>query len=104
MKKLLALTALPLLLLSLTSCEVHWFNQSYDVPWYVVALITACIIIPTILLTGHYLSQKTYRCSSCGMTFHPKWHCVIVSIHLGAKRVLRCPHCKHKGFCNPTDE
>ena len=104
MKKFLTLAALPLLLLSLTSCEVHWFGQSYDAPWYVIALITAVINIPTILLTGYRLSRKTYRCSKCAMTFHPRFSTVAISIHIGSRRVLRCPRCGHKGLCDPTHE
>ena len=103
MKRLLLCFACTMmLLLSLTSCEVHCFNQTYDVPWYVVALITAVIIIPTVLLNGYYLSKKTYRCSACGMTFHPPFSTVVISVHIGSRRVLHCPHCGHKGFCNPT--
>jgi DNA-directed RNA polymerase subunit RPC12/RpoP len=50
------------------------------------------------------LSRKTYRCSKCAMTFHPRFSTVAISIHIGSRRVLRCPRCGHKGFCDPTHE
>ncbi len=104
MKKLFALTALPLLLLSLTSCEVHWFNQSYDVPWYVIAVPCVLFVLAVFLIVGFVLAKRQYRCSQCGKTFHPKWYASALSIHLGARRVFRCPHCRHKGFCDLTHD
>ncbi len=92
------------LLLSLTSCEVHWFSQSYDMPWYVVVIPTALFIIAVTALAGYLISRKSYRCSQCDKTFHPPWHSTVVSIHIGDRRVFRCPHCGHKGFCSPAQE
>ena len=97
-------TCAALLLLCLTSCEVHWFSQSYDVPWYVVVPLTAVFIVLVTLWTGHLISKRSYRCAQCNKTFHPPWHSALISIHMGDRRVFRCPHCGHKGFCSPTRE
>lgn len=92
------------LLLSLTSCEVHWFSHSYEVPWYAVTIPTIIFITAVTLITGRILSKSDYRCAQCGKTFHPPWHSTVISIHVGNRRVFRCPHCGHKGFCSPAQE
>ena len=104
MKRLASLSFVLISTLHLTSCEVHWFSQSYDVPWYIVVVPTTLFIVLVTALTGYLISRKTYRCPSCQKTFHPPWHSAVISIHMGNRRVFRCPHCGHKGFCSPTRE
>ena len=104
MKKFLTLAALPLLLLSLTSCEAHWFGKSYDVPWYVIAVPSIIFVFVVCFILGFTLTKRQYHCPQCAKSFHPKWYAAAISVHMGDKRVFRCPHCGYKGFCNPTDE
>ena len=96
MKKLFPLAALSATALSLSACRVNGFNgQSYDVPWFVIALFILAIFLIT--YTAMILSH--YTCPKCGTVFRPKWYQLSVCLHLNGARFLRCPHCGHKGFC-----
>ena len=42
MKKKIFLIAvlICIMILSLTSCQVNWFDRHYDVPWWMIAITT----------------------------------------------------------------
>ena len=86
----------------LTSCEVHWFDQSYDVPWWVVAIPTALIFVATWFFAGKIIAKKEYRCPKCQKNFHPTWWKAAFSVHVNDDRVFKCPHCEKKSLCKPT--
>ena len=95
MKKLLFVLLLLIMTVSLTSCTVNWFGDTMEVPWYFVA-------IPILLISvlGYFiLMSKTYVCPHCQTEFKAKPYQLYVAIHMGNKRVAKCPHCGRKGFC-----
>lgn len=80
----------------LTSCQINWFNEHYDVPWYLIALPVILIIV-----NAHvFIISKTYRCPKCRTVFKPKWYSFSAWIHLGKYRLLKCPECNKTDFCD----
>ena len=95
MKKVLALIITLTMVLSLSSCTVNWFGGTKDVPWYFVA-------IPIVLIAvfGYFiLMSKTYICPDCGTEFKAKPYHLFVTIHMGRKRIAKCPKCGRTGYC-----
>ena len=43
LKRILFIAILLIMTFTLTSCRVNWFDEQYDVPWYVVAIPTLII-------------------------------------------------------------
>lgn len=99
MKKLCLSVLLTTLLCNLTACEVHWFNQSYDVPWYVIAVPVALFSVIMFYIGGKIISKKTYICPVCYHKFHPSFWVSMVSLHVNSDRYFKCPRCGKKSFC-----
>ena len=94
MRKLPLTSALALSTLTLTSCKVNWFGESFDAPWYVIAIPVAIIAI-----AGYFiLMNTTFICPDCNTEFKPKWYQLSVTVHFGNKRLVKCPKCGKKGF------
>ena len=104
MRKTVRLLAVVLLLvLCLTSCEVHFGVQKYEVEWYVVTIPVVLIIAATLVISGTTLSKNTYVCPKCGHKFHPKWWQAALSLHVNSNRMFKCPKCGHRDFCRKED-
>ena len=94
MKKTVLILTLLVVMLSLCSCTVNWFDTTVEVPWYVVA-------IPVVLIAGLgyvIVMSKTYICSYCNAEFKVKPHELSVMLHSNGKRYAKCPCCQKKGF------
>ena len=98
-----ALSILILIVLVLTSCEVHVGNNRADVKWYVIAVPAIVFVVACVVTAGIVLSKNTYVCPECEKRFHPKWWCAMLSLHINSDRVFKCPHCGRKGFCRKED-
>ena len=83
----------------LTSCEVNWFDQQYDVAWWVIAVPVVVFSAIVWFAAGKHIASKKYFCPKCNKSFYPKWWHAAISIHMNDDRVFRCPHCGRKGFC-----
>ena len=95
MKKVLILFLILTTVFSLTSCTVNWFGGTKDVPWYFIAIPVAIIAI-----VGYFiLMSKTYICPDCGTEFKAKPYHLFVTIHMGRKRIAKCPKCGRTGYC-----
>ena len=81
---------------SLTSCQVNWFDRSYDVPWYFIAIPVVLILVISYVI----LITRTYVCPECGTEFKPRWYDFSVCLHINGERIVKCPNCGRKGFCN----
>ena len=104
MKKYVCLTLILTAMLSLTSCEVHWFDQSYDVAWYVIAIPVALFSIVMFWIGGTSISRKKYVCPHCRHKFHPSFWVAMVSLHVNSDRYFKCPQCGEKHFCKVDRE
>ena len=94
------LLALIMLTCMLTSCEAHWENARFDVPWWIVAIF--CVVV--FLIAHLIIIRKSYRCPRCNTVFHPRWYEFSSWLHHGNQRAMKCPHCHRQGFFSPSDE
>lgn len=99
MKKVSIVWLMLVLSFSLTSCKVNWFDQQYDVQWWVIAIPVIIFFAIVWIAAGKHIASKKYVCPKCNKTFYPKWWVAAVSIHMNDDRVFKCPHCGRKGFC-----
>lgn len=101
MKKSICILGLTIsILVWLTSCQVKWFDKSYDVPWWVIAISTALFVLAVWYFAGKIISKKEYICQTCKGSFYPKWYVAAFTIHINDDRVFKCPYCGKKGFCH----
>jgi len=84
----------------LCSCQVNWFDQHYDVSWWVIAVPVVIFSAIMWFVAGKYIASKKYVCPKCNQTFFPRWWKAAISVHINSDRVFRCPHCGKKGFCH----
>ncbi|MBR4032781.1 MAG: hypothetical protein IKJ07_08625 [Clostridia bacterium] len=104
-KKIFVTVALTCVMtLSLTSCQINWFDRHYDVPWWMIAIPTTALLIGVWIIVGKHIASKKYICPKCNKTFYPKWSQAALSIHINDSRVFKCPHCGRKGFCCVSKE
>ena len=95
MKKIWMILLLLMLSLSLTSCKVNWFTTTVEVPWYVIAIPVALLLIVSYVI----LMRHVFVCPHCKTEFKAKPYQLYVTIHLNGKRMAKCPHCGKKSFC-----
>ena len=95
MKKIFLFFAVLAATLSLSSCKVNWFGSKVDVDWYFVVIPVVLIFIVSYII----LMSKTYTCPHCRTNFKAKPHQLYTTIHMGGKRIAKCPNCGRKGFC-----
>ena len=100
LKRILFIAFLLIMTFTLTSCRVNWFDEQYDVPWYVVAIPTAIFCAIVFFIAGKTISNKLYICPRCGGEFHPNFWLAMFSLHIGSDRYFKCPKCGRKGFCH----
>ena len=89
---------------SLVLGKVNWFDQQYDVPWWVIAVPVIIISLIAWIAAGKYIASKKYACPKCSKTFYSKWWKAAFSIHMNDDRVFKCPHCGRKGVCPLSKE
>ena len=102
MKKITFVLLIAALMSLFTSCKVNWFDQQYDLPWWMIAIPVVILLTVTWFFGGKYIASKEYICPKCGKNFHPKWWNAAFSVHINNDRVFKCPHCGRKGFCSPS--
>ena len=95
MKKVIFAVLILACILSLTSCKVNWFGEKVDVEWYVVAVPVTVLFVVIYFL----LISTTFVCPNCKEEFKPKWYDLSVCVHLNKKRIVKCPKCGRRGFC-----
>ena len=90
MKKIAFVILTIVLVFSLSSCKVNWFDQQYDVRWWAIAIPVLVFSAIVLFVAGKHIASKS---------FYPKWWQAALSIHMNDDRVFKCPHCGRKGFC-----
>ena len=56
MKKIAFVILTIVLVFSLTSCKVNWFDQQYDVPWWAIAIPVLVFSAIVLFVAGKHLS------------------------------------------------
>ena len=95
MKKVFLIFLILTIALSLSSCTVNWFGETYEVPWYFIAIPVVLIAVFAYFI----LMNMTFICPYCGTEFKPKWYQLSVSVHMNGKRLAKCPSCERQSFC-----
>lgn len=95
MKKIAYFMTLAFCLLTLSGCTVNWFDKTYDVPWYYIAIPVAVIYV----IAHFHVVSGTYVCPKCNSDIKLKWYQIYAYFHTSNKRFMICPHCKSKVFC-----
>ena len=104
MKKLIFSIMILWISVCLSACEVHWFDKSYDVPWYMIAIPVTIFSIIVFGIGGTIISKKKYVCPTCRHKFHPSFWVAMVSLHVNSDRYFKCPRCGKKSFCKIARE
>ncbi|MBQ8497589.1 MAG: hypothetical protein IJ489_09070 [Clostridia bacterium] len=108
MKKFIIFVWITILMFSLSSCTVNWGGEQYQVPWQMIIFpmifILTVIFLVVWIAVGKHIAKETYVCQNCNQKFHPKWQSAGFSVHMGNDRILKCPHCRTKGFCPPSHD
>ena len=61
----------------------------------------AAIPIAIIAAVGYFiLMNMTFVCPDCNTEFKPKKHHLFVTVHMGRKRLAKCPKCGRFGYCD----
>ena len=94
MKKLIFAIVIGICPLALSGCKVNWFGQTYDAPWYFIAIFVAVIFV-----IAHFsIMSQTYICPHCGAEIKPKWYNFNTYMHWCGKRFVKCPVCRKMGY------
>lgn len=69
------------------------------IPFIVCMVIILCFA-PVIV--NWFLKRTVYICPECHEVFRPGMTEFMFASHTAKTRILKCPHCLHKGFCVET--
>ena len=94
MKKITLLILTACSIFTLSSCTVNWFGETYDAPWYVIAIPIAIIAVASYFI----LMNMTFICPDCNTEFKPKKYHLFVAVHMVHKRLAKCPKCGRFGY------
>ena len=103
-KRIFGVVLIILLLCCFCGCEVHWGEETYNLPWQLVSLGAVLFTAICFIIGGVHISKKRFVCPKCYKRFKPKWWRCMFSLHVNDDRVLRCPHCKYVGMCSLSYE
>ena len=105
MKKISVLSVLICVMtISLTSCQVNWFDKHYEVSWWVIAIPVVLFSLLVFGWAGKHISSKKYVCPKCNETLYPQMWKSAISIQVNNDRLFKCPHCGRKGFCHILED
>ena len=72
--------------------------------WQLVAIISLCIVflIPCFYALKLEVNVGGYKCKKCGCDVVPTYKQVLLSMHLGTTRYLKCPNCNKHTWCKKS--
>ena len=70
-------------------------------PWMLVAILSLCVVflIPCFYALKLEVSVGAYKCKECGCEIVPTYKEVMMSMHRGFTRHLKCPKCNKRTWC-----
>ena len=98
MKRFFVSAAVLAALFSLAACEARVGNTDFTFPRWVILSYVA-YVAAVILIAHFYLLRCSFKCPKCGTVFRPRWYEISVWLHYGSARVVKCPVCHRRGFC-----
>ena len=69
--------------------------------WQLVTILCVCIVfmIPCFYALKLEVSVGAYKCSNCGYEIVPTYKEVMMAMHKGFTRHLKCPNCNKRTWC-----
>ena len=89
---------------SMTALVAGIFIAAFLIPegiWQLVAILGICIVflIPCFYALKLEISVGAYRCQNCGYEIVPTYKEVMMAMHRGFTRHLKCPKCNKRTWC-----
>ena len=69
--------------------------------WQLVAILSVCVVFltPCFYALKLEVSVGAYKCSNCGYEIVPTYKEVMMAMHRGFTRHLKCPNCNKRTWC-----
>ena len=65
-----------------------------------IILISVTIWFIPIIIGIKVIRKGKYKCNNCHQQFIPSCRNILLSIHRGTERYLKCPNCNKRSWCN----
>ena len=93
-----------IMIVSMTVLLAGIFIAAFLIPrgvWQLVTILTVCLVfmIPCFYALKLEVSVGAYKCSNCGYEIVPTYKEVMMAMHKGFTRHLKCPNCNKRTWC-----
>ena len=93
-----------IMIVSMTTLIAGIFVAAFLIPegvWQLVTILGICIIflIPCFYALKLEISVGAYKCQNCGYEIVPTYKEVMMAMHRGFTRHLKCPKCNKRTWC-----
>ncbi|MBQ8163382.1 MAG: hypothetical protein IJZ93_03325 [Clostridia bacterium] len=82
--------------------EIHFGSLKIFLPWWIIAIPSALLIVIPILIISRLYSKKKFVCPNCNESFYPRMRSSLFIIHMNDDVYLKCPYCKKRSMCHPS--
>ena len=93
-----------IMIVSMTALIAGIFVAAFLIPegvWQLVAILGICVVflIPCFYALKLEVSVGAYKCKECGYEIVPTYKEVMMAMHRGFTRHLKCPKCNKRTWC-----
>ena len=93
-----------IMIVSMTALIAGIFIAAFLIPegvWQLVTILCVCVLflIPCFYALKLEVSVGAYKCQNCGYEIVPTYKEVMVAMHRGTTRHLKCPKCGKRTWC-----
>ena len=93
-----------IMIVSMTALIAGIFIAAFLIPagiWQLITIISVCILflIPCFYALKLEVSVGAYKCQNCGYEIVPTYKEVMMAMHRGFTRHLKCPNCNKRTWC-----
>ena len=93
-----------IMIVSMTALLAGIFIAAFWIPegvWQLVTILGVCVVflIPCFYALKLEVSVGAYKCQNCGYEIVPTYKEVMMAMHRGFTRYLKCPKCNKRTWC-----
>ncbi len=93
-----------IMIVSMTALMAGIFIAAFLIPegvWQLVTILGVCVVflIPCFYALKLEVSVGAYKCQNCGYEIVPTYKEVMMAMHRGFTRYLKCPKCNKRTWC-----
>ena len=93
-----------IMIVSMTALIAGIFIAAFLIPegvWQLVTILCVCVLflIPCFYALKLEVSVGAYKCQNCGYEIVPTYKEVMMAMHRGFTRHLKCPRCNKRTWC-----